>query len=378
MQLSEKELNFFKKININYQVAKFEDRSYFLLYGNKVIKHLGTLTQLHDVGGKILIISHQRIKKLYGSIIEKSFKNSGHVVNWAIIPVGEKYKNLDTVNSLYNKCASTRVDKSGAIVALGGGVVQDISNYLAATYMRGVPFIQIPTTILSQADVGIGGCAVDHSAGKSLIGTFYQPKFVLIDSFVLESLSQNEVINGISEIINKVVCLGGLKVKSINKDIAKIKAGDYVLAQKYIILSNKIKKEIIEQDEIGSKNLRYLLDWGHTITYALEKILNYSVSHGWALGIGMYGASKLSHKLGYLSSKKVEDIKKIITNTGLPIFLPKDINIDQLVKLMNFDQKTKNGKKRFVLLSNFGDAFLSNEIDEKLIKQCLSDIVLDK
>lgn len=363
-----------REYGLDYQLAQFGERSYPIFYGDNALQNLGALLQQQDITGRTLVVSHPELRVLFGKQTEQSLKESGYTVEWATFPASEQHKNLATVFKLYDACARARIDKSSAIVALGGGVVQDVSNYLSATYMRGVPFVQIPTTILSQADIGIGGCAVDHPAGKSLIGQFYQPRLVIMDSSILRTLPEDEITNGIAEIINKVMCLGGIKTDKISEDIQRIKTGDWETLREYIKLSNKVKLGIIEQDETGSRGPRLLLDWGHTITYALERTLDYSVSHGWTLGIGMHGAAILSHQLGYLDKNRVDELRRTIENTGLPTKLPSNIEADKLLQYMNLDQKVKHGQKRFVLLRDLGDAFISEYICDGQIKKCLQDI----
>jgi len=364
-----------KRLNLNYQILNFGERSYPLYYGEEILSQIGELFQHHDIMGRILIVSHPQLRNLFGERVEKSLAQAGYVSEWVVFPIGEQYKNMTTLSQLYESCVKARINKSSAIIALGGGVVQDITNYLSATYMRGVPFVQIPTTLLSQADVGMGGCAIDHPAGKSLIGQFYQPRLVVMDSSVLNTLPETEVTNGIAEIINKVMCLGGAKTEEIEKDIHKIKLVDWQTLREYIKLSNIVKKNIIEEDETGLKGLRFILDWGHTITYALERVLDYSVSHGWALGIGMHGAAMLSYQLGYLGKNKVNLLEKTIESAGLPTKLPANIQADELIKYINFDQKVKDGKKRFILLRDFGDAFISEYVSDKQIINCLNFLI---
>jgi 3-dehydroquinate synthase len=276
---------------------------------------------------------------------------------------------------MYDRALARKIDKSSCVVALGGGVIQDLTNYLSATYLRGVPFVQIPTTLLAQADIGMGGCAIDHPKVKSLVGSFYQPKFVFIDTKFLDTLPKSEISNGIAEIINKVVCLAGQNIGDLQKDIALMKSKDHLILKKYIILSNKIKKKIIEQDEIGFKGSRQVLDFGHTVTYALERILNYRISHGTALGIGMHGGALLSFQKGVLKRTELENLKQLISLADLPLHLPKKIDLRELLNLMHCDQKIKNGKIRFVLLKGFGKPFLSKGFDDIEIKKCLRKLV---
>lgn len=367
-KLNQKTVSIAKKHGLDFQIANFGKRSYPLFYGNDIIRHLETFLREYGCGGKILIVSHPKIKKLLGGKIDAHLKN--YSTHWALFPQGEVHKNLTTIDGLYADCAKAGMDKNSIIIALGGGVVQDVTNYLAATYLRGVPFVQIPTTLLSQADIGIGGCAINHGANKSIIGQFFQPRLAILDSSVLESLSKKEISNGIAEIINKVLCLSGCDTKKFEKDILKMLEKDLKTLQHYVKKSNKIKIKIIEKDETGTKGFRFLLEWGHEITYALEQNSHYSFSHGWALGIGMYGAAVLSSQLGHLSEKRVAHLKKIIEKVGLPTKLPAGVNKNKLIAHMHIVQ----GKKKFVLLKDFGDSFISKPLGLDQILACLDEI----
>jgi 3-dehydroquinate synthase len=291
-----------------------------------------------------------------------------------LIAPGETNKTLESVYKLYVEFSKAKIDKSSAVIALGGGMLQDLTCYSAATYLRGVPFIQIPTTLLSQADIGIGGCAIDHPMGKSLVGTFYQPKLAIIDPNFLSTLPKNEIINGISEIINKVVCLGGKDITTLNRDIPKLVSGDKVLMSKYVAKANAVKLSIIENDEIGSKVHRLILDFGHTLTYAIEKATNYTLPHGFALGIGMHAALRLSEQMAGLSKTTSLQILELIKKSGLPTKIPHNLKVKTLLNLMHRDQKAKNGQIRYILLSDAGKSFVSKEIENKVITKLLEQL----
>jgi 3-dehydroquinate synthase len=355
-------------------LTNFGERSYPIYYGIDLIKKIDRMLKEHKIGNNILIVSEPFIKKKYQKNIENSLQKNNCKISWYSIPSGERNKNLETIENLYKKCVESKIDKSSCIIAFGGGVIQDITCYLSATFRRGIPFVQIPTTLLSQVDIGIGGCAIDHPSGKSLIGTFYQPKLVITDLNLLKTLPQKEFSNGISEIINKVICMDGKKLNEIENDILKIKNKNFDTLEEYIILSNKSKLKIIEKDETGLTDHRLLLDFGHTITYALEKVMNYKISHGTALAIGMHGAALMSYEKNKLQPEKLKKLKKIIKKAELPIKIPIDIKIEQLINLMYFDQKIKKGKIRFVLMKNFGDLYISNPINEHEIKECFKKL----
>lgn len=355
------------------QIVNLPNGSYPLYYGINNLNFLPFLLKHHKIQKKILVLTDKKVKRLFGRDFEKQIL-SEYDITWSVISEGEQFKTLKTVNALYDKCTTAGIDKSSCIISFGGGVIQDIGNYLSATFNRGTPFVQIPTTLLSQADTGLGGCAINHPDGKSLVGTFYRPKFVYMDIGFLKQLSDKHISNGISEIINKVVCLSGLNFENIENEIPLMKSREPRVLQKYVVLSNKIKKRIIERDETGSKGSRMILDFGHTITHALERIVNYNILHGEALGIGMYGAMLMSNKIGHISKKDVLKFKQLITLAELPVELPKNVDLKKLIRLMHYDQKVINGNIRFILLRSLGKPFLSSPIKEAVILDVLKSL----
>lgn len=357
-------------MTIKTKNADFGNRSYSLSYGSGALTTLEEqLVSLKLEPTKLVIISHPELKDLFETKINNIFKNSDRKIHWIFIPSGEKYKTLETVEKLYSEFSTLKVNKNTPVIALGGGVLQDLVNFTSATFLRGIPFIQIPTTLLSQADIGIGGCAVDHPMGKSLIGTFYQPKAAILDPDFLSTLSDDEIRNGISEIINKVVCLGGKDPLELKEIVPKLLARDAEALSQYILESNAIKLSIIESDETGILGKRFALDFGHTLTYAIEKASDYSIPHGFALGIGMHAALILSQEKAGLSSDTKAAIVSLIKQTGLPLYIPKDLTPEKLLSLMHVDQKVKDGMVRFILLSDIGKSYLSDGIpDEELLK----------
>jgi len=351
--------------------AEFSDRSYNLHYGGNIFGLMPGILEERSLTGGILIVSNPAVKELHGDRLVGAL--GSRKVAWALIPAGERHKNLETVASLYVECAKAQIDREACIIALGGGVVQDITNFVAATFKRGVPFIQIPTSLLSQVDIGIGGCAVDHPLGKSLIGTFYQPRAAILDLKCLETLPDAEFVNGIAEIINKVAGLGG-KIDELKADMPEIAARNPDKALQYIMEANRIKISIIERDETGLSGERLVLDWGHTITYAIEKVTNYEMAHGTALGIGMHGAALLSANLGFMSPERVELLREVIEMAGLPTHLPEKIAAESLLPEMRNDAKAKDGKIRFILLRDFGEAFLSEPVPDSDVEKVLRQL----
>jgi 3-dehydroquinate synthase len=355
--------------------ANFGNRSYTLLYGSGAVNDLEKqLAALKLEPSKLIIVSHPEIRVLFENKILGIFKNSDRKIHWVLIPSGEKNKNPETVEKLYLEFSNLKVNKNTPVIALGGGVLQDLVNFTTATFLRGVPFIQIPTTLLSQADIGIGGCAVDHPMGKSLIGTFYQPKAAILDPDFLSTLSDDEIRNGISEIINKVVCLGGKDLFELKEIIPKLLTHDSEALSQYILESNAIKLSIIESDETGILGKRFVLDFGHTLTYAIEKASDYSIPHGFALGIGMHAALILSQEKAGLSSGTKAAIISLIEQAGLPLYIPHDLTPEKLLSLMHVDQKVKDGMVRFILISDIGKSYLSDSIQDKELLKLMGQL----
>lgn len=351
--------------------ADFGERSYSLHYGSDIFGLLPGVLEQKGLNGNVLIVSNPIVKELHGERLLGALNDRES--SWALIPAGERHKSLDTVAELYERCARAGIGREGCIIALGGGVIQDITNFVAATFKRGVPFVQIPTSLLAQVDIGIGGCAVDHPLGKSLIGTFYQPRAALLDLKCLESLPESEFVNGIAEIINKVAGLGG-KLDGLKADMPDVVSRNMDKVLGYIMEANRIKIAIIERDETGLSGERLVLDWGHTITHAVEKVTNYEMSHGTALGIGMHGAAVLSRELGYMPPERVELLREVIEMAGLPTHLPREIEPAKLILAMRNDAKAQSGTPRFILLRDLGKPFLSEPIPDAEIEHLLRQL----
>lgn len=362
-----------KSLQFSYQIAHFGIRSYPLYYGIGLIDHTSNILNASGLGGSALIITDTTTGRFYGNKLEDTLRKGGVNTNVFTMRDGEHYKTQATVGKIVEFALQKRIGPpSGFVVSLGGGVVQDVANYFSAIYRRGTKFVQMPTTLLSQTDIGIGGCAIDTAGAKSVIGTFYQPKAVVADVGLLRSIPKTEISNGLAEVI-KVVCLSGNKIQSIDNDIKAMLSRDMHVLKEYVILGNNVKKGIIEKDERGEKGLRYFVDFGHTIAYAYERAMDFNVPHGAAVGIGLCGAALLSNQKGFLSRKDVDRVYKMVKAAGLPSALPEQIDAAKLVSLMHYDQKVDaSGRVRFILLKGFGKPFLSKGIQDKEILRCVN------
>lgn len=332
-------------------------RSYPIYFSRGGLEDIGNLMSNAGFKDKVCIITNPLVNGLYGGRVVSSLKNAGFMTAVIEIPDGEEYKNLDTVSNIYNNLILNRMERSSPIIALGGGVVGDIAGFAAATYLRGVPFIQIPTTLLSQVDSSVGGkTGVNHPRGKNLIGAFYQPRLVLIDSNVLKTLPQREIKAGLAEVIKYGIIKDASLFSFLEKnhqDILKLGSSiDYAIER-----SCEIKADVVEKDERES-GLRVILNFGHTFGHAIETLTDYKeFKHGEAVAIGMNMAARFSYKMGICSHDTYQRIKNIIEMFGLPA-APPQIEPDRFIKAMETDKKAAGANLRFVLVKNIGEVML--------------------
>lgn len=331
---------------------------------------------MHKAGlmDKVSIITNPVVNKLYGKNVVLNLKKTGFISSVIEIPDGEEHKNLKTVSFIYDNLISHKMERTSPIIALGGGVIGDIAGFVSATYLRGVPFVQAPTTLLAQVDSSIGGkTGVNHSMGKNLIGAFYQPKLVLIDSDVLKTLPQREIQAGLAEVIKYGVIRDKKLFAFLEKnsaDILKLGKGiDYAIRR-----ACEIKADIVEKDET-EKGLRAILNYGHTFGHAIESLTHYKeFRHGEAVAIGMVMAAGLSYKMGVCKYDVYKRIRAVIEAFGLPALSPPEIDIDKFIKAMEMDKKVIEEKLRFVLVRDIGDVII-HETAKKDFSKDLWDIL---
>lgn len=322
----------------------------------------------------VAIITNETIANLYLSDWQNHLEKLGFKkVITIILKDGESYKNLETLNQIYSQLLENQFSRKSLLIALGGGVIGDMVGFAAATYQRGISFIQVPTTLLAQVDSSVGGkTAVNHPLGKNMIGAFYQPLAVFTEINTLKTLPKREFAAGIAEVIkhgciydkNFYDYLIENKEKLLNQDATVLKTA--------IKRSCEIKAEIVALDEKETKGKRALLNFGHTFAHAIEKVLGYGVwLHGEAVACGMVLAMKLSIELGFLQQSELDQFKSFLSYFNLPIKLPDDINHDDLINAMKVDKKNENNQIVFIILEQIGKANLANHITENLIRSIL-------
>lgn len=336
-----------KKLCVN-----LKERSYNIFIGAK-LGGLGlALRRELAQARRALVITNPRVKKLYFPVLAEGLKRAGFDVSVSAIPEGEKYKNLDTVSKLYSACLSHRLDRRSCIIALGGGVVGDIAGFVAATYMRGVSLVHVPTTLLAMVDSSIGGkTGVDLKEGKNLVGAFYQPEIVWADISVLNTLPERELRNGLSEVI-KYGVISDRNLFSFLEKKSNISINEF---EEIVLRCALIKAKVVEQDERELKGLREILNFGHTAGHAIETLTGYScLSHGEAVAIGMNIAAGVAETLGLLSDKDSKRITNVLSLHHLPIVVDKKLSASKIINLMWRDKKVIEGKLRMVLPTEIG------------------------
>lgn len=349
------------------------ERSYPIRIRSGLLSEIGADILERKIGNRYAIISDDHVAGLYGHNVLDSLHEAGVKAELITFPRGEENKNLSTIGTLASTLASLGFDRSDALIALGGGVTGDITGFLAAIYMRGIPFIQIPTTLLSQVDSSVGGkTGVDIPEGKNLVGTFYQPKIVYIDTDVLKTLPKEEFTGGLAEVIKYGIIHDADFFNFLRHNRQKIFSLDSDVIYQLIARCCEIKAWVVERDE-REGGLRRILNFGHTIGHAVEAASCFSIIHGAAVAIGMCAASDLAVKSGCLSSIKADEIRQLIQQFGLPVSIPADLDRDSIRKYLLSDKKTVGGRVFYVLPEDIGKVRITDQVNSDDVDAVLSN-----
>ncbi|MCX7918801.1 MAG: 3-dehydroquinate synthase [bacterium] len=351
--------------------VKLDKRSYYILIQPGIINLVGEHLLQFGFSKRIGIVTNPTVGKYYVEPVECSLLRAGFKPKLYSIPDGEEYKNLDVVRDIYTRLVLDEFDRNSALIALGGGVIGDITGFVAATYLRGIPFIQIPTTLLAQVDSSVGGkVGVNLPLGKNLIGSFYQPKLVLTDPNVLFTLPEREFRAGLAEVVKYGVIYDAVFFAWLERNISNIKKLDASCLTYLITRCCQIKAEVISQDET-EQGLRAILNFGHTIGHAIETLTNYTqYRHGEAVAIGMVAAGKLAHNLSLFDRHQLQRLQDLLVNIGLPIQLP-HLAISKFLDTIYRDKKVRNQKLRMVLPKKIGLVTLVDNISENKLKKII-------
>ena len=355
---------------MHIETVNLEDNSYPIFIGEGASLSLEHFDG-YIAGKDIAIITNEVVAPLYLNEISDLFSNR-NVIEY-ILPDGEQEKKLKTVHKIIDRLMEAGFGRDSTLIALGGGVVGDITGFTASIFMRGINFIQIPTTLLAQVDASVGGkTAVNHKSGKNLIGSFYQPQCVICDSKFLATLEATEISAGLAEIIKYGLIFDSEFFQWLQKNMQQILSNDRAAVDYVIQRSCAIKAEIVAQDE-KEQSVRALLNFGHTFGHAIEKLTGYgNWTHGDAVAVGMVLAARLSENMSLITPEDVQNIEEILTAANLPISLP---NIDpaELLAAMQSDKKVKDRNIQLVLLKNIGEAFLTADYSQEDLVNILRD-----
>ncbi|SFK24080.1 3-dehydroquinate synthase [Nitrosomonas aestuarii] len=362
--------NLMRTITVDFSSAS-EARNYPIHIGNSILNQadliVSCLQQKH-----VAIVSNTTVAPLYLNKLRSALEEKGVRSFPIILPDGEAYKNWETLNLIFDALLNNHCERTTTILALGGGVIGDLTGFAAATYLRGVPFIQIPTTLLAQVDSSVGGkTGINHALGKNMIGAFYQPRMVLADSATLDTLPDRELRAGLAEIIKYGLIRDPAFFEWLEQNMQRLLARDPVVLNEAIQRSCENKAEIVAADEKES-GVRALLNLGHTFGHAIENGMGYGVwLHGEAVAAGTIMAAELSRRMKLINEADVMRIRKIFVQAELPVTAPR-FSPEKYLELMALDKKVSAGKTRFILLNRIGEAVMRADIPSSLIIDTLT------
>lgn len=364
-------------LNFNLPVA---ERRCDVRIHDGLLNDLRVLSEsIKGVGRHLVIVTQDNLKGLYAEPLKESLKSLGGDVHIMTFPEGEEHKSRHTKETLEDQMFALGLSRDTTLIALGGGVVLDVAGFVAATYCRGIPLILVPTTLLGMVDAGIGGKnGINVSHGKNLIGSIYQPLAVWIDPRVLTSLPEKEIRNGVVEMIKHGMIADKDYFDWLVTNANKLLARDPESIVQAIIESCRIKMSIVQEDE-REEGPRALLNCGHTVAHALEKLTNYALSHGEAVAIGLLVESRMAADMGYLDRFALQRIELILTQFGLPLSIPAEFDVEQCLKVMQADKKAVDKQTRFVVLKNIGEPYMRGcmAIDDGIVRRNIEWMVHD-
>lgn len=357
-------------LQVNVSLA---ERSYGIQIGRGILPKLGHEARQLGLGRRCAIITDKNVAPLYATATACSLKKSGFDPVVIVLPAGEKTKSLGQVTRCYQELCRHRLERNSCIIALGGGVIGDLAGFVAATYLRGIPFIQLPTTFLAQVDSSVGGkVGVNLPEGKNLVGAFFQPRLVLCELNTLKTLPEREFRAGLAEVIKYGIIYDRPLFETLEDQLPALLRRSFDALEKVIARSCEIKAEIVSKDE-KETGLRAILNFGHTLGHALEALLGYGkLLHGEAISIGQVWAAELSHRLCGLPEEDVLRIRTLFERAQLPTQIKlSTARQGKILKTMALDKKVAGGEIRFVLIPKIGEARFGQRVPLELLKQLL-------
>ena len=344
---------------------------YEIHVGSGLLARTGHRLRESGFCGKLVVITDTTVNRLYGETLGQSLASEGFAVSTLLVPAGEAQKSLETAGRLYHELTEACAERTTPVLALGGGVIGDLGGFVAATYLRGVPLVQVPTTLLAQVDSSIGGkVAVDHGQLKNKIGAFYQPGLVVADTDTLKTLPAAELAGGLAEVIKSAAIRDKELFAFLEENLERIKALDAEALEEVVFRTAQIKAGVVAEDERDT-GLRNILNYGHTIGHAIESVSDFKMRHGQAVAIGMVAAARISNKVGMLADDELVRLKNLIARAGLPAEIP-DLEKEKIIRAMKHDKKVLKEKVRFVLLKSIGRVLVTDEVSPSLVEEVLT------
>ncbi len=350
-------------------------RSYDILIGAGILDQIGSVLSKVANGMRAIIVTNPKIDGLYGDKTRQNLTQAGFQVETIQIPDGEEHKSLASADKAYDYLMEFNCDRNTILIALGGGVIGDLTGFVASTFMRGVPFVQIPTTLLAQVDSSVGGkTAVNHPRGKNMIGAFYQPKVVLIDLETLSTLPADEFRAGLAEVVKYGVIADPELFDYLDQNAEKILKLDLECLSRIIETSCAIKAQVVESDERENRR-RMILNFGHTFGHAVEALTKYvQYKHGEAVAIGMAFAARLSCEMDKCPSSVGKRVEGLLKKLNLPVKSP-NLKPNEIVESMYHDKKTTAKKIKFILSKKIGEVEIIDEVPEAILKKSLDNFL---
>ena len=350
-------------------------RSYPILVGAGALSTVGAQLAKRGVGRRVVLVSDPIIAQLHADAVLRGLTAAGFDVGQVAVPEGEQAKRLDVASDLWDRLLDLGCDRSSTVVALGGGAVGDLAGFAAATYMRGMNFVQVPTTLLAQVDASIGGkTAIDHPQGKNLIGAFHQPRMVIVDPAVLTTLPEREFRSGLAEVVKHGIVLDAAYFRDLEADVPALLARDLPTLDRVVAGSCRLKAQVVERDEQEAE-LRWVLNYGHTIGHALEAATGFERwAHGEAVSLGIVAEARLAERLGIAGPETTERQRRLLSAVGLPV---KGLAVDPgaVLQALSRDKKRRDGRVSFVLAPEIGAFRIVADVPSDAIRQTLEELV---
>ena len=359
--------------NIKVHLHRAPSLSYEVRIGSDILDQAALVVGCKFPAGRYVVVTDARVEELYGRPLRERWERVGLKTDWIAIAPGEDAKNMETVLTVATRLLELGADRNTLLIALGGGVVGDLTGFVASIYMRSVPFLNIPTTLLAQVDSCLGGkTAVDLPAGKNLLGTFYQPKAVFVDLRFLETLPTGDFRNGLGEIV-KYALLDAEFFSELEGAVDGLRRGDVAVLGSIVERSVRIKKGIVEMDE-RDQGIRRILNLGHTVGHAIEAESGYAAAHGEAVGMGIVAAIRLSERLHGFPAAERKRVEALMDRAGLPGKIPTAIRTEGIVRRLAADKKREGKSVRFVMLRRIGMPFVNGGVPEDVLIETIEEM----